>query len=175
MLYSSTPTAVSHGHWRHHSIIGLMLVWPCSIAAAQSLEIPLGGNYGTVAVCILDAITDAPLPVTSFNFGGAPMIRVTPEGMETAADSCLFKRLVAEAGAGQGPASDHSWAVAAKCSSDEGDRMHTVSIHRLDNESLSIRDADNRILATADNCRLPYAERAQREVTRMSQARESTK
>jgi hypothetical protein len=117
-------------------------------SAAQAIEIPISGTYGTIAICIMDAFTDVPSGDVNINAGGAPLARVIASEFDTPADSCAFQRLVSESAAGP----TQTWTVEADCSG---------------KATISVSDKIGTVLVTVDQCNVPYAERLTRELQRM--------
>jgi hypothetical protein len=143
-------------------IAALMLL--ASAGAAVALDVPVGGTYGTVAMCIIDAFTDVPSSEINYNVGGAPLARVMPGEFDLPTQSCLFQRVLAAAPTGAKP----HWAVEAQCTTASGNVAKTLEI-AVDKEARSIEVAEKggKVLASLDLCSLPYAERVARELKRL--------
>lgn len=140
-----------------------------SCIASSALAIPIGGPYGTVAICIIDTLTDAPLPVVQFDFAGAPVARVTTDGLETSKLSCSFQHVLRQSGSAAAPI----WAVSAQCDSGSGMAPRTLTISRDAGGTLTVNGPDGKTIVAVDACRLPYADRAARELQRMSEGRKA--
>ena len=85
------------------------LAFLATIGAADAAEIPIGGTFGTVAMCIIDAFTDVPSAEINYNVGGAPLARVMPGEFDLPTSSCVFQRIVSTSGNKDGlywPSSD---------------------------------------------------------------------
>jgi hypothetical protein len=134
------------------------------IATAQAADIPIGGTYGTVAMCIIDAFTDTPSSEINYSVGGAPLARATPGEFDLPTQSCVFQRLVS---AETGGAKPH-WAVEAQCSAGDGNVSKLLDI-TLDRQARSVQvsEKDGKLVAELDQCSLPYAERLARELKRL--------
>src|ERR1700704_6012701 len=86
-----------------------------TIGPAHAVEIPIGGTYGTVAMCIIDAFTDVPSAEINYNVGGAPLARVMPGEFDLPTQSCTFQRVIS-ASSGSKP----HWVVEAQCTTEAG-------------------------------------------------------
>ena len=122
------------------------------------------GTYGTVAMCVIDAFMDVPPGDVNFNAGGAPLAHVLPGEFDTPRESCVFQELTSQSES----ESKSTWVVDAACSGKAGDATRVLTI-TSDKEarSLTISDQIGTLIATLDQCSLPYAERLARELKRM--------
>jgi hypothetical protein len=134
------------------------------IGSAGAAEIPIGGTYGTVAMCIIDAFTDVPSAEINYNVGGAPLGRIMPGEFDLPTQSCLFQRIVSASTTGSRP----RWLVEAQCSAGSGNAAKILAI-TVDKQARSaeIAEQGGKVLATLDQCSLPYAERLARELKRI--------
>ena len=146
---------------------GLWFVAPAvlAIAGAQAAEIPISGTYGTIAMCVIDAFMDVPPGDVNFNAGGAPLAHVLPGEFDTPRESCVFQKFTNQSETE--PKS--TWVVEAACSGKEGDLTRVLTITSdKDARSLTVSDQIGTLIATLDQCSLPYAERLARELKRMA-------
>jgi hypothetical protein len=136
-----------------------------TIGAADAAEIPIGGTYGTVAMCIIDAFTDVPSAEINYNVGGAPLGRVMPGEFDLTTLSCVFQRIVSASPSGAKP----HWVIEAQCTTESGNAAKVLDI-TSDKEAHSVEVAEKtgKVLATLDQCSLPYAERLSRELKRLA-------
>src|SRR5947209_13705275 len=72
------PTGVTGPRMRKPVLRYLPLFLMALAGVADATEIPIGGTYGTVAMCIIDAFTDVPSAEINYSVGGAPLARVMP-------------------------------------------------------------------------------------------------
>ena len=136
-------------------------------SAAQAIEIPISGTYGTIAICIMDAFTEVPSGDVNINAGGAPLARVIASEFDTPADSCAFQRLVSESAVGP----TQTWTVEADCSGKAGNVTRVLKVTSdKDARTVSVSDKIGTVLVTVDQCNVPYAERLAHELQRMSAA-----
>ena len=138
-----------------------------TVSVAQAADIPISGTYGTVAMCVIDAFMDVPPGDVNFNAGGAPLAHVLPGEFDTPRESCVFQKITSQSESE--PKS--TWVVEAACSGKEGDLTRVLTI-TSDKEarSLTVSDQIGTLIATLDQCSVPYAERLARELKRMPQA-----
>jgi hypothetical protein len=148
-----------------HCLWCLWLAFLAAVTAADAAEIPIGGTYGTVAMCIIDAFTDVPSAEINYNVGGAPLARVLPGEFDLPTQSCLFQRIVSAAAGGAKP----HWVVEAQCSAGSGNAAKVLDV-TVDKQARSLQITENsgKVLATLDQCSVPYAERLARELKRIS-------
>jgi len=142
----------------------LWLALLATAASAEAAEIPIGGTYGTVAMCIIDAFTDVPSAEINYNVGGAPLARVMPGEFDLPTQSCVFQRVVSAAAQGTKP----HWVVEAQCSAANGNVAKVLEV-TVDKQarSLEVTERGGKVLVTLDQCSLPYAERLARELKRL--------
>jgi hypothetical protein len=146
----------------------LRYVWlalPAMIGAADAAEIPIGGTYGTVAMCIIDAFTDVPSAEINYNVGGAPLARVMPGEFDLPTLSCLFQRIVSASASGSKP----HWVLQAQCTTETGNTAKVLDV-TTDKaaRTIEVAEKDGKVLATLDQCSLPYVERLSRELKRIA-------
>jgi hypothetical protein len=135
--------------------------------SASATEISVDGTYGTIAMCIIDAFTDVPSAEINYNVGGAPLARVMPGEFDTPAESCTFQTVVTQTESATKP----SWDVEASCTGRKGNASRRLKITSdKENRTVSVRDSDGVLLATLDQCAVPYGERLSRELKRMPPA-----
>ena len=135
-----------------------------TVGAAGAAEIPIGGTYGTIAMCIIDSFTDVPSAEINYNVGGAPLARVMPGEFDLPTQSCLFQRIVSAAASGQRP----HWLIAAQCTTEAGNEAKVLAVtNDKQARTVEIAEKDGKVLATVDQCSLPYAERLSRELKRL--------
>ena len=167
---SSEPVFTSLFGWTNGRMratrIGLFAVFFSSVLTpnAFAANLPFTGSFGTVAMCIIDAFTDIPSSEINFNVGGAPLARVMPGEFDTPSESCVFQKVTSRAPSG----AERSWDVAANCTADQGNSSLGFQI-ALDKGAgtVTVVAKDGKVLATLDQCSLPYAERLARELKRM--------
>ena len=142
----------------------LWLALLATAASAEAAEIPIGGTYGTVAMCIIDAFTDVPSAEINYNVGGAPLARVMPGEFDVPTQSCVFQRVVSAAAQGTKP----HLVVEAQCSAANGNVAKVLEV-TVDKQarSLEVTERGGKVLVTLDQCSLPYAERLARELKRL--------
>src|SRR5579863_1237435 len=137
-----------------HAFRCLCLALLAMTSSAGAAEVPIGGTYGTLAMCIIDAFTDVPSAEINYNVGGAPLARVMPGEFDLPTQSCLFQRIVSAAAAGARP----RWTVEAQCSAENGNVAKILDITG-DKEMRTVQVAEKgKVLATLDQCSLPYPE-----------------
>jgi len=148
-----------------HRFCCLWLALFATATGADAAEIPIGGTYGTVAMCIIDAFTDVPSAEINYNVGGAPLARVMPGEFDLPTQSCVFQRIVSAAAGGAKP----HWVVETQCSAGNGNSAKVLEV-TVDKQARSLEIAENggKVLVTLDQCSLPYAERLARELKRLS-------
>ena len=135
-----------------------------TIAAANAADIPIGGTFGTVAMCIIDAFTDVPSAEINYNVGGAPLARVMPGEFDLPTSSCTFQRIVSASASGTKP----HWVLEAQCTTATGNAAKVLDI-TIDKEThtIAVAEKTGKVFATLDQCSLPYAERLSRELKRL--------
>ena len=133
-------------------------------ATGHAAEIPVSGTYGTVAMCIIDAFMDVPPGDVNFNSGGAPLAHLMAGEFDTPRETCVFQQVTSKS------ESDlkSSWVVEAECSSKNATvtRVLTITNDKAA-RSVAVSDQIGTLLATLDQCTVPYAERLSRELKRI--------
>jgi hypothetical protein len=141
------------------------LVLLAAIGTADAADIPIGGTYGTVAMCIIDAFTDVPSAEINYNVGGAPLARVLPGEFDLPTQSCVFQRILSASTSGSKP----HWVVEAQCTTETGNVAKVLDL-TADKvaHAVAVAEKDGKVLATVDQCSVPYRERLARELKRMA-------
>jgi len=146
------------------------VVVPSILATAgvvQAADIPISGTYGTVAMCIIDAFMDVPPGDVNFNAGGAPLAHLLAGEFDTTQESCAFRKIMSQSDSDL----TSTWVVEAECTEKAGDVAREFKITSdKQSRSVVVGDLVGTVLATLDQCSVPYAERLSRELKRIQLA-----